>query len=260
MTTAFTPEPDPDNPAVPDPTPPPSAPDPRPPEPHHDTPGGKAPDPSEAASGPDHHAADPPASSQQSAQTDPSDDLASYTTTEPGFPIGQLIAGLIQPPLSAAMTLPAMAMSLPPAALGIAGPLLSSMLALLGQPHAQPHPNHAAPPPPRTPDPVTSSRGSAMDRYHDQAQHLQGAETNVKDRDRAAADAVAQGQAVHNNVTGQIHAIATAINTATARTPAGSEAAAGLQHQIRAAVADARTAITTAQGDYQRLATHLAVM
>jgi hypothetical protein len=269
VTTAFTPEPDPANPAVPQYNPvlpglhqpqpatnaanPPDADRPR-----HDAPDADPPDSPSADDSPDHPGGDIPASPQQQPdQPDPFADPASYTTTEPGFPIGELIAGLVQPPLSAAMTLPAMAMGLPSAALGIAGPLLSSMLALLGEPHSQPHPNHAAPPPPRTPDPVTASRGPAMDRYHDQAQRLQGAETDVKDSDKMAADAVAQGNVVHHDVTGQMHAIAARINAAAARTPPGPEAAAGLENQIRAAVADARTAITSAQGDYQRLATHL---
>jgi hypothetical protein len=171
--------------------------------PRHDAPGADAPDSPSAEDGsPEHPGGDIPASPQQQpGQPDPFADSASYTTTEPGFPIGELIAGLVQLPLSAAMTLSAMAAGLPSAAFGIAGPLLSSMLALLGEPRSQPRPSHAAPPPPRTLDPAASSRGPAMDRYHDQAQRLDSAETDVKDSDKMAADVVAQGNIVHHNVT-----------------------------------------------------------
>lgn len=283
MTTAFTPEPDPANPAAPQSNPltgaplrpaakpavniPPAGPD------HHDGtgpgPGGKPPadqasppgptDP-KVAPGPDGPPSTDPGG--HPGGIDPAGgDPQTYTSTEPGFPIGQLISGLIQPPLSAAMSLPQMAMALPSMAMGIAGPLLSSMLALLGQQQRHPAPaKHTPAPPSPGPDPITQSRGPAMDAYHDQNERLDKAGTDVKDRDQDQGGLVDQGHDLHDRSTGQIRLIASRINDAAARTPPGPEGAMGLQTQIRAGIAEAREVISSAGTDYQQLASQMAII
>lgn len=283
MTTAFTPEPDPANPAAPQSNPltgaplrpaakpavdiPPAGPD------HHTgagpVPGVKPPADPAGQPGPTDHKADPgpdgpPAADPAShpGGTDPAGaDPQTYTSTEPGFPIGQLISGLIQPPLSAAMSLPQLAMALPSMAMGIAGPLLSSMLALLGQQQRHPTPaKHTAAPPPPGPDPITQSRGPAMDAYHDRNERLDKAGTDVQHHDQAQDGLVDQGHDLHDRSTGQIRLIASRINNAAARTPPGPEGALGLQNQIREGLAEAREVISSAGTGYQQLASQLVII
>lgn len=285
MTTSFIPEPDPNNPLLPAQNPSVAAPTAaattpanRPPvsptpaattnEQQHKTPDNHGHDHKHSEEDPDKtsNAGEPnnensPNNDTETDSANPdqpgtADDPGTYTTNEPGFPIGELISALIQPPMTAAQQLPQMAMGVPTAALGLAGPLLSSMLALLG--HANtPRPNRSAPPPPPEPERVTESEGPAIDKYREKEHEVDGAEKKVTEDDKKDADTVDKGAEVNKDIHQRIQLAVTRINTAASRTPPSPEGQAQLDAQIRAAVTDARDAIIAAGNNYRQLATTL---
>ncbi len=284
MTTSFIPEPDPNNPLLPAhnpavtapvPTPgattpanlapvtPPTATAPTPDQKQHahddhDHSDGDDPDktPNTGESNTENSTGSSDADGTNTDQTGTADDPGTYTTTEPGFPIGELISALIQPPMTAAQQLPQMAMGLPTAALGLAGPLLSSMLALLG--HANtPRPNRATPPPPPAQERVTESEGPAIDKYHDKEREVDGAEKKVTEDDKKDADTVDKGAEVNKEIHQRIQLAVARINTAASRTPPSPEGQAHLDAQIQAAVTDARNALVAADNNYRHLAATL---
>lgn len=187
------------------------------------------------------------------------EDPGTYTTTEPGFPIGELIAALVQPGISAAMMLPSMAMSLPSTAMGLAGPLLSSLIALLGQ--AGQHPaapaQSAPPPPPPAESPVKNSQGAGPDAYRDAAKKTEAKEGAVREKDENAEKAVTKGHVVQAQARGDMHAITTQLELAIRRTPPGPEGRAAMTQQIRASISDARDVVLRAQDAYTQVAGQL---
>ncbi|OBG12278.1 hypothetical protein A5768_11165 [Mycolicibacterium fortuitum] len=189
---------------------------------------------------------------------DTTEDPETYTTTEPGFPIGELIAALVQPGISAAMMLPSMAMSLPSTAMGLAGPLLSSLIALLGQAgHPPAAPAQSAPPPPPAESPVKNSQGAGPDAYRDAAEKTEAKEGAVREKDENTEKAVTQGHVVQAQARGDMHAITTQLELAIRRTPPGPEGRAAVTQQIRASISDARDVVLRTQDAYTQVAGQL---
>lgn len=186
------------------------------------------------------------------------EDPGTYTTTEPGFPIGELIAALVQPGISAAMMLPSMAMSLPSTAMGLAGPLLSSLIALLGQAgHPPAAPAQSAPPPPPAESPVKNSQGAGPDAYREAAEKTEAKEGAVREKDENTEKAVTQGHVVQAQARGDMHAITTQLELAIRRTPPGPEGRAAVTQQIRASISDARDVVLRTQDAYTQVAGQL---
>ncbi|SUA31383.1 Uncharacterised protein [Mycolicibacterium fortuitum] len=202
--------------------------------------------------------ADGKESGSEDADGDAAEDPETYTTTEPGFPIGELIAALVQPGISAAMMLPSMAMALPSTAMGLAGPLLSSLIALLG--HAGPPPAataQSAPPPPQAESPVKNSQGAGPDAYRDAAKKTEAKEGAVRENDEKAEKAVAEGNTVQAQARNDMHAITAQLELAIRRTPPGPEGRAAVTQQIRASIGDARNVVLRAQDAYTQVASQL---
>lgn len=191
-------------------------------------------------------------SGRADADGDTTEDPETYTTTEPGFPIGELIAALVQPGISAAMSLPSTAM-------GLAGPLLSSLIALLGQaghPPAAPA-QSAPPPPPPAESPVKNSQGAGPDAYRDAAEKTEAKEGAVREKDENTEKAVTQGHVVQAQARGDMHAITTQLELAIRRTPPGPEGRAAVTQQIRASISDARDVVLRTQDAYTQVAGQL---
>lgn len=281
MTTSYTPEPRPDdpstpaaNPAVASPSTGAAAPASRPGEPkaaadpntdktgeeaRTNTPeDGKSPDGDKTPAGD----ASSPKPDQTDSTTPQSDEPAdTYTTTEPGFPIGELIAALVQPGVSAASMVPMMAMSLPSTAMGLAGPLLGSLVSLLGQ-GAQ-HPPSAAgrkapPPPPAAAPGLPQGEGKAAEAYRERDAATAEQEDKVREKDMKIGDAVLRGNETQAQARNNIATIAADLDLAARRTPSDPEGRAQLNEHIRQSLHNARTVVLRAETDYQQLATDFA--
>lgn len=210
----------------------------------------------------DKPATDDPAkdqTTQHHSNTDhgqPADDPSTYTTTEPGFPIGQLIAGLMSAGAGAGTAAAGALMTLPTMALSTIMPILENLLRLLGNPNtvrALP-PAHATTklPPAPPPDGYT---GHAADQYRQKAADQANDEHNFDNKDTQANnlvdhahDANAQASRIVRHAIDDLHAAA-AISQATGPT---AFAAAS-----RTAIATARTAVATAAAHHQTLAQEL---
>ncbi|MCA2251507.1 hypothetical protein JF729_27370 [Mycobacterium intracellulare] len=165
----------------------------------------------------------------------------------------QMIPGLIQPAMSALTSLPQMAMGAPQSFLGMAQPLLSSMLGLLGQggqnlPHGVPRTTM------RPANAVTGSTGRGIDAYREAAHHAATKEGTVHTRDDAVNSLVERGDSVQAQAHNRIYQIAAQLNQAIQRTPPGPEGQAFLNATIRNSLAAARDVVTDAQSEYSQIA------
>ncbi|QFS94569.1 hypothetical protein FIV07_27740 (plasmid) [Mycobacterium sp. THAF192] len=272
MTTSYTPEPRPDDPSTPSSNP--AVPDPAPDltaarTPDNDTDAEAAVDTDttpedDATSVPGEDTAEVDAPQTGPGDTDtalePEDLTDTYTTTEPGFPIGELIAALVQPGISAASMLPTLAMSLPSTAMGLAGPLLGSLVALLGQ-NAQQPPSSAgrATPPPSTPSTgLPHAEGPAAAAYRDRDAETAEHENKVRDRDARTDDVVARGNETQAQARHNIATIAADLDAAARRAPGDPEGQAALNAHIRQSLHNARTVVLRAGSEYQQIATDFA--
>ena len=280
MTTSYTPEPRPDdpstpaaNPAVATPSTGAAAPASRPGEPNP-TAGpdddkkaddasanapedGKSPEEGKTPDG-GGTSANPDQTDSAAAESD--DPVDTYTTTEPGFPIGELIAALVQPGISAATMLPMLAMSLPSTAMGLAGPLLGSLVSLLGQ-GAQHPPSAAgrkAPPPPAAAPGLPQGEGKAAEAYRERDAATAKQENKVRENDAKTDEAVSRGNEVQAQARNNIATIAADLDLAARRTPADPEGQARLNEHIRQSLHSARTVVLRAESDYRQVATGLA--
>ena len=198
---------------------------------------------------------------QHHSNTDPAPtdtDDQTYTTTDPGFPIGQLIAGLVSAGLGAGTAAAGTLISLPTIALSTAMPILQSLLTLLGTSHLpSAAPASPIPPPPgaRTPEGFT---GPAADQHRQKADEHAHAGNAIADNDTKANHLVDQAHAANAQarhiVRQAINDLQTAAAVSAATGPAAVEAAS------RTAVHTARTAVAAAAAEQQTLAQHLAAI
>lgn len=212
----------------------------------------KAPEGDSAASNPDQ---------TDSAAAESDEAVDTYTTTEPGFPIGELIAALVQPGISAATMLPMLAMSLPSTAMGLAGPLLGSLVSLLGQGAQQPPSaagRKAPPPPPAAAPGLPQAEGKAAEAYRERDADTAEQENKVRENDAKTDEAVSRGNEVQAQARNNIATIAADLDLAARRTPADPEGQARLNEHIRQSLHSARSVVLRAESDYRQVATDLA--
>jgi hypothetical protein len=179
-----------------------------------------------------------------------------YTTTEPGFPIGQLIAGLMSAGVGAGTAAGSTLMTLPTMALSTAMPILESLLRLLGSPntlHALP-PAHATTklPPAPYPDGYT---GPAAAQYRQKADDQAKDEHSFDDKDSQANNLIDKAHAANAQASHIVRHAIDDLHAAAAISPATGPAA--FAAASRTAIATARTAVATAAAHHQALAYEL---
>ncbi|SHU29754.1 Uncharacterised protein [Mycobacteroides abscessus subsp. abscessus] len=190
---------------------------------------------------------------QHDPSQEPIPEDQSYTTTEPGFPIGQLISGLVSAGVGAGTAAATAITGIPTAAMGAAMPILQSMLSLLGNPNTRPNlPGALATKELPAANPPQGFTGEAADKLRQNSEEHKRDQDTFDDKDKATDQAVNESHAANaqaSNVTehamGQIRAAA-AIAPAT-----GDQAFAAT---ARDAIANARNALAQAAGTQQQLA------
>lgn len=184
---------------------------------------------------------------------EPADDT--YTSTEPGFPIGQLISGLISTGIGAATAGASAAMAIPTTAVTTLMPLLNSLLALLGNPST----TEGAPGAPALPDPVPPPdkfSGASADRYRDQADRETADEQPFADQDTNTDQIVNDAQATNAKASSAVTKSIDDLHTAAAMAPATGQAV--FAASARDAISSARNAVNAAADHQQTLAARLA--
>lgn len=179
-----------------------------------------------------------------------------YTTTEPGFPIGQLISGLIGAGAAAGTAAATAVMGLPPAALSTAMPLLQTMLAALGKPNAQ----SALPsgsPTKSLPDanPPAGFSGRAADQLARNSDEHKKDEGTFDDKDLETDKAVNDAHDVNAQASSVAHHEIERVQAAAAVAPATGEQA--FISTARDAVANVRNALAQAMDQHQQNAARI---
>ncbi|WP_016894305.1 hypothetical protein [Mycobacteroides abscessus] len=179
-----------------------------------------------------------------------------YTTTEPGFPIGQLIAGLVGAGTAAGTAAVSTLAGLPPAALSIAMPLMQTMLTALGKPNAQ----AALPSGPATktlPDanPPTGFSGPAADQLRRNSDEHKKDENTFDDKDTQTDQAVKDAHDVNAQAISIAHREIERVQAAAAIVPATGEQA--FISTTREAVANVRNALAQAMNSHQQNAARI---
>ncbi|TEA09232.1 hypothetical protein [Mycobacteroides salmoniphilum] len=179
-----------------------------------------------------------------------------YTSTEPGFPVGQLISGLLAAGIGAGTAAAGAAVAVPGAALSAVMPILQSMISLLG------NPSHASG---RSPLALPASAprigadkfsGAAADKYRENADKVTDEEKPFPEQDKKANDVVDQARDTNIHANATVNKAMSDLHAAAAAAPATGEAAfAGAASRALTAV---KNAVSGAAATHQALASQLA--
>lgn len=208
---------------------------------------------------PDGSPKDPTKQDDSTGQGDnPDAEDQTYTTTEPGFPIGQLIAGLIGAGTAAGTAAASALMSLPTSAMSTIMPLLQSMLATLGNPNARP----ALPPPPPAKElppaaPPDDYTGDAADQLRENNEEHKKDEETFTDKDDETDKTVNDSRIINVGASNTVHEAIGRVQAAAAVAPAtGEQAFTAAARDAVVAVRDAIAQTTAQQGQLaQRITT-----
>lgn len=174
-----------------------------------------------------------------------------YTTTEPGFPIGQLISGLVGAGTAAGTAAASALMGMPPAALSIAMPLLQTMLTALGKPNAQ-SALSSGPATKTLPEanPPSGFSGPAADQLRRNSDEHKKDEKTFDDKDTETNKAVNDAHDVNAQAVSIAHREIERVQAAAAIAPATGEQA--FISTTREAVANVRNALAQAMDQHQQ--------
>lgn len=179
-------------------------------------------------------------------------ELQTYTSTEPGFPIGQLIAGLLQAGTSAGTAAAGLAMSVPTTALSTLMPIFQAFLSLLGNPATSTtHRTPAALPGPAPTLGGDKFSGPAAEKYRERSATVDAAEKPFAEQDRATSDAVEQARTTNAEASAVVNKAIGDLHTAAAAAPITGQAA--FAAAASQAITTARNAVSAAIGTNQGL-------
>lgn len=186
----------------------------------------------------------------ENASTDP--EMQTYTSTEPGFPIGQLIAGLLQAGTSAGTAAAGLAMAVPTTALSTLMPIFQAFLSLLGNPASSTtQRTPAALPGPAPTLGGDKFSGPAAEKYRERTEKVNAAEKPFAEQDRATSEAVEQARTTNAEASAVVNKAIGDLHTAAAAAPiTGPAAFAAAASQ---AITTARNAVSAAIGTNQEL-------
>lgn len=179
-----------------------------------------------------------------------------YTTTEPGFPIGQLISGIVSGVVGAGTAGASLALGAPAMAMSAIMPIMQSLLAVLGNPAARP-PGAALTAPSRgsVPEP-TGYSGQAADNYREHAKDTERKETEFDAKDTETNGLIDEARKTNEHASSLVRKAISDLQTAAVFAPAtGPQAFAAAS---RDALHAARTAVGDAVAQHQALAVRLA--
>ncbi|OHV00142.1 hypothetical protein [Mycobacterium talmoniae] len=219
---------------------------------HNDTPGNDQKQDSPGEDNAKGHNADTDTTADQ-------DEDDTYTTTEPGFPIGQLISGLIAAGIGTATAGASAAMAVPTAAMGTVMPLLNSLLTLVGTPGAGAPTglgSHALAPPLGHVTAPDTYNGPSAQKYHDRAEHENAEEKPFPDQDNKASDTVDEARDTNAHANAAVTKSDADLRVAVAMAPATGPAV--FAASARDAIVNARNAVSAAADHHQMLAARLA--